>query len=139
MGLDDVIGEARLLWNIAEEASPGLSRSHTDLRIYKIGPKRNGGDRRLESPPATQALPPQLHPDLSSDEPLNSIPSRVPVTTSARSNDQPQLVRERQPRRSRPNKPNLIASSQLAIPKQPARVRSRFILVVWFLQSAKQR
>ncbi|KAF3539999.1 hypothetical protein F2Q69_00025164 [Brassica cretica] len=86
-----------------------------------------------------QALPSQLHPDLSSDEPLNSIPSRVPVTASARSDDQPQPVRERQPRRSRPNKPNPIASSQLAIPKQPARVRSRFILVVRFLQSAKQR
>ncbi|KAF3559755.1 hypothetical protein F2Q69_00012157 [Brassica cretica] len=86
-----------------------------------------------------QALPSQLHPDLSSDEPLNSIPSRVPVSASARSDDQPQLGRERQPRRSRPNKPNPIASSQLAIPKQPARVRSRFILVVRFLQSAKQR
>ncbi|KAF3574750.1 hypothetical protein F2Q69_00063059 [Brassica cretica] len=88
---------------------------------------------------ANQALPSQLHPDLSSDEPLNSILSRVPVSASARSDDQPQPVRERQPRRSRPNKPNPIASSQLAIPKQPARVRSRFILVVRFLQSAKQR
>ncbi|KAF3591201.1 hypothetical protein DY000_02027042 [Brassica cretica] len=86
-----------------------------------------------------QELPSQLHTDLSSDEPLNSIPSRVPVSTLARSDDQPQPVRERQPRRSRPNKPNPIASSQLAIPKQPARIRSRFILVVRFLQSAKQR
>ncbi|KAF2567442.1 hypothetical protein F2Q68_00024683 [Brassica cretica] len=59
--------------------------------------------------------------DLSSDEPLNSIPSRVPVSASARSDDQPQPVRERQPKQSRPNKPNPIASSQLAIPKQPAR------------------